>query len=102
MRQISLRQISLRQVSLRHALIGFAVLMLGGTAYSQDYTSSEYCDPVCIEHGSGRYDCSYHNYAQCYASRMGVGGACVDNPMLSLCRRGPAVVAHSAHHRKHQ
>jgi hypothetical protein len=87
---------------MRYALIGFAVLMLGATAYAQDYTSSEYCDPVCIEHGSGRYDCSYHNYDQCSASRSGVGGSCVDNPFLSLCRRGTgAAIVHSVHHRKH-
>jgi hypothetical protein len=73
---------------MRYALVGFAVLMFGQAAYSQDYTSYEYCDPVCIEHGDGRYDCSYHTYAQCYASRSGVGGSCVDNPQLIFCRRG--------------
>jgi hypothetical protein len=98
-----MRQTSIGNASVGYALIGFAVLMLGGTAYAQDYTSSEYCDPVCIEHGSGRTDCSYHTYAQCEASRSGVGGACVDNPLLSLCRKGPAGagVVHSVHHRKH-
>jgi hypothetical protein len=88
---------------MRYALIGITVLMLGGTAYSQSFTSSEYCDPVCLL-GAGRdngfYDCSYHTYAQCYASRSGVGGTCVDNPMLSYCKRAPA--AHSPRHRTHK
>ena len=83
---------------MRYALIGFTVLLLGGTAYSQDYTSSEYCDPVCLQHGSGRQDCSYHNYAQCEASRSGIGGECVTNPFLGQCARGS--VGHRARHRK--
>jgi len=92
---------------MRYALIGFAVLILGGTAYSQDYTSSEYCDPVCLITGGrsgGSYDCTYHSYAQCYATRSGTGGDCMDNPFLSMCKRAPAGAAaiHSSRHRKHR
>jgi hypothetical protein len=78
---------------MRHAVIGFALLVLGGAVHAQDYSSSEYCDPVCLQHSwSSPPDCSYRNYAQCEASRRGTGGSCVANPFLSLCNRG--TVAH--------
>jgi hypothetical protein len=73
----------------RHALIGFGLLMLAGAVHAQDYSSGEYCNPVCLQHSlSSPPDCSYHNYAQCEASRRGTGGSCVTNPFLSLCSRG--------------
>jgi len=76
---------------MRQTLIGFALLLLGGAVHAQDYSSSEYCDPVCLQHSmSSPPDCSYHNYAQCEASRRGLGGSCVTNPFLSLCTRGTA------------
>jgi len=83
---------------MRYAVIGCAILMLGGAAYAQDRTSSEYCDPVCLEHRDGSQDCSYHNYSQCQATRIGVGGDCVPNPFLSQCAR--ASVSPRARHRK--
>ena len=87
---------------MRYALIGFVALLFSGTAHSQDYTSSGYCDPVCLQTKFlGGLDCTYHNYAQCYASASGTGGSCVDNPLLGMCTRphGGAAVVHS--HRKH-
>ena len=76
---------------MRHALIGFALLVLGGAVHAQDYSSSEYCDPICLQHSlSSPPDCSYHTWAQCEASRRGTGGSCVTNPFLSLCSRGSA------------
>jgi hypothetical protein len=88
---------------MRPALIGLALLLLAGMASAQDFTSSEYCDPVCVL-GAGRdngfYDCSYHSYAQCNASRSGVGGTCVDNPLLGMCKRAPAG-ASPRHRSKH-
>jgi hypothetical protein len=73
---------------MRHALIGLALLALGGAAHAQDYSSSEYCDPICLQHSlSSPPDCSYHTYAQCEASRSGTGGMCVTNPFLSMCSR---------------
>jgi hypothetical protein len=85
---------------MRHALLGLAILMLGGTAYAQSFSSSEYCDPVCLEHRDQSRDCSYHSYSQCEASRSGVGGSCVDNPLLSQCTRGAAGQT-VRHRRKH-
>ena len=77
---------------MRHALIGLALLALGGAAHAQDYSSSEYCDPICLQHSlSSPPDCSYHTWAQCEASRRGTGGSCVTNPFLSQCSRGSAV-----------
>jgi Protein of unknown function (DUF3551) len=84
---------------MRHALVGFTILMLGGAAYSQDRTSSEYCDPICLEFRDGTQDCTYHNYSQCEASRSGVSGECVTNPFLGQCAR--AWVPLKARHRKH-
>jgi hypothetical protein len=86
---------------MRYALVGFTILMLGGAAYAQDRASSEYCDPVCLEFRSGSQDCSYHNYAQCQASRSGVGGDCVPNPFLSQCARGSVGPA-GRHRRPHR
>jgi uncharacterized protein DUF3551 len=71
---------------MRHALIGF-VLLLAGAAYAQDYTSSQYCDPVCLEGRRGALDCSYRNLGQCLAARSGVGGSCIQNPFLYQCTR---------------
>lgn len=73
---------------MRNAVIGSALLALGGAAYAQDYSSGEYCNPVCLQHGfASAPECSYHNYAQCEATRSGLGGICVDNPFLSMCSR---------------
>jgi hypothetical protein len=74
-------------------LIGFVLLLFAGAVYAQDYTSSQYCDPVCLQRPLG-YDCSYHNYAQCWATVSGLGGLCADNPFLGMCTRGTGA-AHS-------
>jgi hypothetical protein len=84
---------------MRYALLSCTILMLGGAAYAQDRTSSEYCDPVCLEHRDDSRDCSFHNYAQCQATRIGTGGDCVPNPFLAQCTR-PSV-SPRARHRKH-
>jgi hypothetical protein len=73
---------------MRLVMTGFALLLGGGAVLAQDYTSSEYCDPVCLTSRHQTYDCSYHNYAQCEATRSGLGGICVDNPFLGMCTRG--------------
>jgi hypothetical protein len=74
---------------MRYALIGFAVLISSGVAHSQDYTSSQYCDPWCFQgNKSDGLDCSYRTLAQCNAFGWGVGGTCVENPFLSYCTRG--------------
>jgi hypothetical protein len=91
---------------MRYALIGIAVLISGGAAaYAQDRTSSEYCDPVCLEFRGGAQDCTYHTYAQCEASRSGVGGDCVPNPFLAQCARAQvtprALVSPKAPRRRH-
>jgi hypothetical protein len=73
---------------MRNALIGFAFLALGGAVRAQDYSSGGYCNPVCLQHGfASAPECSYHNYAQCEATRSGLGGICIDNPFLSMCSR---------------
>jgi hypothetical protein len=82
---------------MRFVMIGSALLLCGGAVLAQDYTSSEYCDPVCLERHLA-YDCSYHNYAQCEATRRGLGGICVDNPFLGMCARGTGA-PHSPVHR---
>jgi hypothetical protein len=77
---------------MRRALIGFALLLLGGAVHAQDYSTSEYCDPWCLQRTwSSPADCSYHNYSQCEVTRRGIGGDCVQNPFLSLCSRGTAM-----------
>jgi hypothetical protein len=76
---------------MRHALIGFALLLLGGAVHAQDYSTSGYCDPWCLQASLGSPpDCSYRSFAQCDISRRGAGGTCVTNPFLSLCSRGAA------------
>jgi hypothetical protein len=84
----------------RYALIGIAMLVSGGAVYAEDRASSEYCDPVCLEFRGGAQDCTYHTYAQCEASRSGVGGDCVPNPFLAQCAR--ASVSSKATHRRHR
>jgi hypothetical protein len=74
---------------MRLVMIGLALSLIGGAVHAQYHTSSQYCDPLCLERHLG-YDCSYHNYAQCWASSSGVGGICVDYPFLSMCARGAA------------
>ena len=76
---------------MRHALAGFVLLLLSGAVHAQDFTSGEYCNPFCLRHGfASPPDCSFHNFAQCEATRRGVGGSCIENPFLSMCTRGQA------------
>jgi len=75
---------------MRLIMIGSALLLAGGAVLAQDYTSGEYCNPVCLTSRHSAYDCTYHNYAQCEATRSGLGGYCVDNPFLGMCTRGQA------------
>jgi hypothetical protein len=85
--------------AMRQVLTGIAVLMLGGVAFAQDYTSSEYCDPWCVHGRSGGLDCSYHTFQQCLVTTRGFGSHCDQNPFLYLCRR-PIAPAPVRHHRR--
>jgi hypothetical protein len=72
------------------------VLMLGGPAYSQDYTSSGYCTPWCsLSYGR---DCSYHTFQQCLDASRGATNSCYSNPFLYQCRR-PSVPNRSGRRR---
>ena len=73
---------------MRHVLIGVFILILGGMALAQDFTSSQYCDPWCERDspdGSG-LDCSYHTFQQCLAAASATSH-CYENPFLYQCRR---------------
>jgi hypothetical protein len=72
---------------MRHVLTGIAVLMLGGVAFAQNYTSSEYCDPWCVRGRDNGLDCSYHTFQQCLVTTRGMGSHCDQNPFLYLCSR---------------
>jgi hypothetical protein len=73
---------------MRQALIGIALLLSGGTAMAQDYTTSQYCSPWCSEgRKSGGLDCAYSNFEQCQATESALGGRCIQNPFLSQCTR---------------
>lgn len=37
--------------------------------------------PWCAHYNTGANDCSFHSFEQCMASRSGVGGICVRNPL---------------------
>jgi hypothetical protein len=63
-------------------------LILGTTAYAQDYSSSEYCDPWCSL--SYARDCTYHTFEQCLVSIRGTSLGCYENPFLYQCRRPSA------------
>jgi hypothetical protein len=71
---------------MRHVLIGAFMLILGGMALAQDYTSSEYCDPWCLRTRGGGLNCNYHTFQQCLAAASGTGH-CYENPILYQCRR---------------
>jgi hypothetical protein len=71
---------------MRHVLIGVFMLILGGMALAQDYTTSEYCDPWCTRVRGGGLDCSYHTFQQCLAAASATG-RCRENPFLYQCRR---------------
>jgi Protein of unknown function (DUF3551) len=79
---------------MRHVLIGVFILILGGMASAQDYTSSEYCDPWCASVRGGGLDCSYQTLQQCLATAAGKGYCYNDNPFLYQCRRSSP--AHSS------
>jgi hypothetical protein len=83
--------------AMRQVLTGIAVLMLGGVAFAQDYTSSEYCDPWCVRGRGDGLDCSYHTFQQCLATASGMGSHCTENPFLPLCRR-PLAASPSRRH----
>jgi hypothetical protein len=72
---------------MRYLLVGLGLLMTGGVAAAQDYSSSGYCTPWCLTFPSGGQDCSYNTFEQCRISSQGVGGSCQTNPFLSQCTR---------------
>jgi hypothetical protein len=75
---------------MRTVLTAVAMLLLpGAAAWAQDFSSSGYCDPICLQLRDGTRDCSFHNYAQCEATRSGIGGICVQNPLVVYCTRKP-------------
>jgi Protein of unknown function (DUF3551) len=75
---------------MRYVLIGIALMMMSDeAAFAQDYSTSQYCSPWCLQFRSGSQDCSYNNFEQCRASQSGVGGVCVRNPFLYQCTRKP-------------
>ena len=74
---------------MRHVIIGIALMISGGAASAQDYSTSQYCSPWCLQFRSGTQDCSYNTFEQCRVSSVGVGGFCVQNPYLSQCTRKP-------------
>jgi hypothetical protein len=78
----------MRQMVLtRFAATGVAALLMGGMAFAQNFTSSQYCDPWCAQGWGGTLDCSYRNFQQCLVSTRGLGGHCYENPFLSQCQR---------------
>ena len=86
---------------MRYILAGLAILISGGAAYSQaDYTSSGYCASWCHQYGDGSLSCAYYSFAQCQASRSGIGGSCVGNPLLGQCRKGPAPAHRTRNHHR--
>jgi uncharacterized protein DUF3551 len=79
------------ETAMRYSLIA-VLLLVGGVAYAQDYTSSGYCAPWCTQ-GSpedGGMDCSYYTFNQCLAAAWGTGNHCYTNPFLYQCRRPAA------------
>jgi Protein of unknown function (DUF3551) len=72
---------------MRNFLIGVALIISSEAALAQDYTTSQYCSPWCLQFRSGGQDCSYNTFEQCRVSSSGVGGYCVRNPWLSQCTR---------------
>ena len=74
---------------MRYVLIGLALMISGEVASAQDYTTSQYCSPWCLQGRRGGQDCSYNTFEQCRVSQSGVGGSCVRNPVLSQCARKP-------------
>lgn len=75
---------------MRHVLIGIALMIPTGAASAQeDRSTSQFCSPWCLQFRSGAQDCSYHSFEQCRVSSSGVGGVCVQNPVLSQCTRKP-------------
>jgi len=73
--------------AMRHVLTGIVLLMLGGAAFAQNYTSYQYCDPWCVQGRALGLDCGYRTFQQCLVTTRGMGGHCEENPFLSLCRK---------------
>jgi hypothetical protein len=64
------------------ALGAVAVTLAAGIQVSEAQVSTPR-NPYCIRDGamgSGSWDCSYHNWKQCYESSLGAGGWCTENP----------------------
>jgi hypothetical protein len=90
---------------MRHILIGTVALIscaICGAAHSQDYSTSQYCDPWCIEFAPGSFECSYHSLQQCNVSVRGTRGFCMPNPFLSSCSRPSSLqTAHKPRRLRH-
>jgi hypothetical protein len=85
---------------MRQALIAVLVLIGGGTATAQDYTSATYCDAWCALGSGDGLECTFRTFDQCYVSTRGIGGHCYENPFLSMCTRPGAAPARQPHRRR--
>ena len=65
---------------MRLILLALALAFLGMSAGTQR-AKAYYNEPWCLSLG-GTEDCSYSDFNQCNASRIGNGGSCYPNPRL--------------------
>jgi len=73
-----------KERKMRYAL-AVTAMVFGTAAYSQDFTSSGYCDPWCTLPYAR--DCNYHTLAMCLDASRGTTQGCYQNPFLGQCRR---------------
>ena len=65
------------------AALGAVVVILAASIQVSEAQVSTPRNPYCIRDGvfgSGSWDCSFHNWQQCYDSSLGAGGWCTENP----------------------
>ncbi len=69
-------------------------LLLGVLALPVDPAAAQWAPWCFFETGNrnGGSSCTFHSFAQCEATRIGIGGVCMQNPYLAYGapRRGDA------------
>jgi Protein of unknown function (DUF3551) len=89
----------MRRIVMGVVLMMSGLMMSGGMAFAQDYTTADYCDPWC-QGGKGPLGCSYHTFEQCLVTTRGLGTHCYENPLLHLCTRHVAAPDRPAHRKR--
>ena len=88
-------KVTVQALLLLGVAVGFAAASQSADAAQRLRKNETYCldTPMggAVGGGGGTYlDCRFETMQQCYASRLGIGGTCMLNPVIAFSERGRA------------